>query len=329
MNKEIVWGTSFSPEYSQYLGDSNPIETLKLINKELGIQDFRLGLRWNTVEKNGSVSLEYYEKYIEYLLTNNCNVCLNVGPIKVMRWPEEHIPEYIEVKKRAVVKKDSELAKYAIEYFNKLLELIDRKYGQQINSTSKISFQIENECFNRFGHKQLLMSDEYLVEIANILHKYFPKNKLMMDSAARKDLRKLLHFFEILVQKDLYKWKQLTVGINYYSMIPEIRPFLKRIEALTFFYPWSMSLSHLKKLEEKYGFGLEISEAQFEPWERMTLPGNSLDELRYVVKNGLKIFPENYPHRVIRLWGMEEFGLKMKEKRLTTEHRDILKEFFA
>ena len=90
-----------------------------------------------------------------------------------------------------------------------------------------------------------------------------------------------------------------------------------------------MSLSHLKKLEEGYGFGLEISEAQFVPWERMTLPGNSLDELRYVVKNGLKIFPENYPHRVIRLWGMEEFGLKMKEKRLTTEHRDILKEFFA
>lgn len=329
MNKEIVWGTSFSPEYSQYLGDRNPLETLKIVREKLNIQDFRLGLRWNTVEKNGKVSLEFYEKYIEYLLKNNCSICLNVGPIKVMRWPEEHIPEYINVKKRSVVKKDSELAKYAIEYFNKLLELIDRKYGQQINSSSKISFQIENECYNRFGHKRLLMSDEYLLEIATILHEYFPKNKLMMDSAARKDLRKLLHFFEILVQKDLYKWKQLTVGINYYSMIPEIRPFLKRIEALTFFYPWSMSLSHLKKLEEKYGFGLEISEAQFEPWERMTLPGNSLDELRYVVKNGLKIFPESYTYRVIRLWGMEEFGLKMKEKKLTSEHKDILKEFFA
>lgn len=329
MNKEIVWGTSFSPEYSQYLGDRNPLETLKIVREKLNIQDFRLGLRWNTVEQNGKVSLGYYEKYIDYLLKSNCNVCLNVGPIKVMRWPEEHIPSYIEVEKRAVVKKDSELAKYAIEYFNKLLELIDRKYGQQINSSSKISFQIENECYNRFGHKRLLMSDEYLLEIATILHEYFPKNKLMMDSAARKDLSKLLHLFEILVQKDLYKWKQLTVGINYYSMIPEIRPFLKRIEALTFFYPWSMSLSHLKKLEEKYGFGLEISEAQFEPWERMTLPGNSLDELRYVVKNGLKIFPESYTYRVIRLWGMEEFGLKMKEKKLTSEHKDILKEFFA
>ena len=325
MNKEIVWGTSFSPEYSQYLGDSNPIETLKLINKELGIQDFRLGLRWNTVEKNGSVSLEYYEKYIEYLLTNNCNVCLNVGPIKVMRWPEEHIPSYIEVKRGAIVKKDSELAKYAIEYFQKLLDLLKKNYGQE----KKISFQIENECFNRFGHKQLLMSDEYLVEIANILHKYFPKNKLMMDSAARKDLRKLLHFFEILVQKDLYKWKQLTVGINYYSMIPEIRPFLKRIEALSFYLPWSMPLSRLKRIQERNHFDLEISEAQFEPWGKMILPGNSLDELKYVVKHGLKIFPENYTHRVIRLWGMEEFGLKMKEKRLTTEHRDILKEFFA
>lgn len=329
MNKEIVWGTSFSPEYSQYLGDSNPIETLKLINKELGIQDFRLGLRWNTVEKNGSVSLEYYEKYIEYLLKNNCSICLNVGPIKVMRWPEEHIPEYINVKKRSVVKKDSELAKYAIEYFNKLLELIDRKYGQQINSSSKISFQIENECYNRFGHKRLLMSDEYLLEIATILHEYFPKNKLMMDSSARKDLRKLMHLFDIFVDNKLFEWKQLTLGINYYSMIPEMKPFLKRIEALSFYLPWSMPLSTLKRYQEEKGFGLEISEAQFEPWGEMTLPGNSVEELRYVVKHGLKIFPDNYKERMIRLWGMEEFGLKMKEKRLTSEHRDIIKEFFC
>lgn len=325
MEKDIIWGTSFSPEYSQHLGDRNPLETLKVIRERLKIEDFRLGLRWNTVERNGKVSLEYYEKYIEYLLKNNCNICLNVGPIKVMRWPEEHIPDYIDVKERDVVKKDSEVAKYAIEYFQKLLYLLKKNYGQE----KKISFQIENECFNRFGHKQLLMSDEYLVEIANILHGCFPKNNLMMDSAARKDLSKLLTLFEILVQKDLYKWKQLTVGINYYSMIPEIRPFLKRIEALTFFYPWSMSLSHLKKLEEKYGFGLEISEAQFEPWERMTLPGNSLDELKYVVKHGLKIFPEKYKGKLIRLWGMEEFGLKMKEKKLTMEHKDILKEYFV
>lgn len=329
MNKEIVWGTSFSPEYSQYLGDRNPLETLKIVREKLNIQDFRLGLRWNTVEKNGKVSLEFYEKYIEYLLKNNCSICLNVGPIKVMRWPEEHIPEYINVKKRSVVKKDSELAKYAIEYFNKLLELIDRKYGQQINSTSKISFQIENECYNRFGHKRLLMSDEYLLEIATILHEYFPKNKLMMDSSARKDLRKLMHLFDLFVENKLYEWEQLTLGINYYSMIPEITPFLKRIEALSFYLPWSMPLSRLKRIQGENHFGLEISEAQFEPWGKMILPGNSLDELKYVVKHGLKIFPENYTHRVIRLWGMEEFGLKMKEKRLTSEHRDIIKEFFC
>lgn len=325
MNKEIVWGTSFSPEYSQYLGDSNPLETLKIINKELGIQDFRLGLRWNVLQKNGKVSLKYYQKYIDYLLKSNCNVCLNVGPIKVMRWPEEHIPSYIEVEKRAVVKKDSEIAKYAIEYFTQLLELIKKEYGQGKNN----SFQIENECFNRFGHKRLLMSNEYLVEIAAILHEYFPKSKLMMDSSARKDLRKLMHLFDIFVDNKLFEWKQLTLGINYYSMIPEMKPFFKRIEALSFYLPWSMPLSTLKRYQEEKGFGLEISEAQFEPWGEMTLPGNSVEELRYVVKHGLKIFPDNYKKRVIRLWGMEEFGLKMKEKRLTSEHRDIIKEFFC
>lgn len=173
------------------------------------------------------------------------------------------------------------------------------------------------------------MSDEYLLEIATILHEYFPKNKLMMDSSARKDLRKLMHLFDLFVENKLYEWEQLTLGINYYSMIPEISPFLKRIEALSFYLPWSMPLSRLKKIQGENHFGLEISEAQFEPWGKMILPGNSLDELKYVVKHGLKIFPENYTHRVIRLWGMEEFGLKMKEKRLTTQHKDILKEYFV
>ena len=230
-----------------------------------------------------------------------------------------------EVEKRAVVKKDSEIAKYAIQYFTQLLELIKKEYGQGKN----ISFQIENECFNRFGHKRLLMSNEYLVEIATILHEYFPKNNLMMDSSARKDLRKLMHLFDIFVDNKLFEWKQLTLGINYYSMIPEMKPFFKRIEALSFYLPWSMPLSTLKRYQEEKGFGLEISEAQFEPWGEMTLPGNSVEELRYVVKHGLKIFPDNYKERMIRLWGMEEFGLKMKEKRLTSEHRDIIKEFFC
>lgn len=325
MEKDIIWGTSFSPEYSQHLGDRNPLETLKVIRERLKIEDFRLGLRWNTVERNGKVSLEYYEKYIEYLLKNNCNICLNVGPIKVMRWPEEHIPEYIDVKNRSVVKKDSEVAEYAIEYFQKVLNLLKKNYGQE----KKISFQIENECYNRFGHKQLLMSDEYLVEIANILHEYFPKNNLMMDSSARKDLRKLMHLFDLFVENKLYEWEQLTLGINYYSMIPEISPFLKRIEALSFYLPWSMPLSRLKKIQERNHFGLEISEAQFEPWGKMTLPGNSLNELKYVVKNGSKIFPESYKEKVIRLWGMEEFGLKIKEKRLTSEHLEIINNFFV
>ncbi len=325
MNKEIIWGTSFSPEYSWYLGDKDPLETLRVIREDLNIQDFRLGLRWNTVEKNKKVSLGFYEKYLDYLLKSNCNICLNVGPIKVMRWPEEHIPEYIDVEERSVVKKDSELAKYAFEYFQKLLVLLKENYGKEKN----ISFQIENECYNRFGHKGLLMSDGYLIEIAKILHGYFPERRLMMDSAARKDLRKLLHLFEIFVEKDLYKWEQLTVGINYYSMIPRDFPFLRRKEALTFFYPWSMSLSHLKKLQTDFGFRLEISEAQFEPWGNRTLPGNSRKEFEYVVEHSLKIFPKSYMGKVIRLWGMEEFGLKMKQKRLTSEHMDIIRDFFV
>lgn len=327
--KEITFGTSFSPEYAEYIGDKDPLETLRTIRRELNIQDFRLGLRWNTVEKEKEVSLAYYEKYLDYLLNKGCKICINIGPIKVMRWPEEHIPSYIDVKKRSIVKNDSDIAKYAIEYLFKLLELLKRNYGEALSSSSQVSFQIENECYNRFGHKRLLMSDEYLLEVVKILNSYYPQNNLMMDSAARKDLRRILHFFKIVTNSNLYSWEQLRVGLNYYSMIPETLPFSKRIEALTFFLPWSMPLCRLKSLQKKYDFGLEISEAQFEPWGVQTEPGNSLSELEYILKNVVKIFPENYSPKLVRLWGTEEFALKMKECKLTVEHENILKRILS
>lgn len=320
--KSIIFATSFSPECSESIKDENPLETLKIIREELNIQDFRLGLRWNVVEENKRYSLNKYQKYIDYLLKNNCNMCFNVGPIKVMRWPEEHIPEWVDVEGIDTVQKDSDLAKHAIEYFNNVLILLKKQYGKDIEHNPKISFQIENESYNRFGHKRIIMSDGYMLDVAKVLKEYFPQNNLMLDSSKRNDLRNIMHLFEILVEQGIYTWEQLVLGLNFYFRFPI--KLLQRINPWIFSKPFSMSLGELKRLQQKRGFNIEISEAQFEPWGWQKLPGNSYDDLEYVLKVAKKAFPDEYYPKIVRLWGTEELGLKIKKGKLNSEHRKII-----
>lgn len=321
--KSIIFATSFSPEYSQHIKDENPLETLKIIRKELNIQDFRLGLRWNTVEQNTKCTLQYYERYIDYLIKNNCKICLNVGPIKVMRWPEEHIPDRVEADDINTVQKDSDLAKHAIEYLNKVLTLLKKKYGKDIENNEKISFQIENESYNRFGHKRLTMSDEYMLEVAKILNTYFPKNTLMLNSSKRNDIRNIMSFFETLTDENIYTWEQLVLGINFYFRLPI--KFLKRLNPWIFTKPFSMSLRELKRLQKERGFNIEISEAQFEPWGFQKSPGNSYDDLDYILRVATRVFLDGCSPKIVRLWGTEELGLKMKKGRLNNQHTMIIK----
>lgn len=323
--KDIMFATSFSPEAAYGAGDDNPMKSLRVIHERLGINDFRLGLRWNKVEfKKGKISLKEYEKYIQYCLERKCKICLNVGPIKVMRWPEEHIPDWINTDGINIVEKNSDLAKCAYEYFHKVLKLLKKEYGKELDPKNGISFQIENESYNKFGHKGIIMSEEYMVEIANILHEYFPKNNLMLDSSARNDLRKIMNLFEILIDKKIYTWKQLVIGLNFYFRLPNNIPFLKRMNPWIFSRLFSMSLRKLKKLQRERDFGIEISEAQFEPWGFQKAPGNSYGELEYVLKIATEAFPEEYFPKVIRLWGTEELAIKMKRKELTNEHSLII-----
>jgi len=322
--KDILFATSFSPEYSTYIG-GNPIEILKAIHQDLGINDIRLGLRWNNVEKEkGKVSLKEYDRYIKYCIEKKCKICLNVGPIKVMRWPEEHIPEWIDTEGISIVQKDSELAKYALEYFNKVLILLKKEYGDGLYGNEKVSFQIENESFNRFGHRRIIMSDEYMVDVATMLNEYFPKNSLMLNSSARNDLRKVIGVFERFVDEKIYDWRRLMIGINFYFRLPNIFPFSSRMNPLIFSRPFSMSLSELKELQKEKCFGIEITEAQFEPWGFQKTPGNMYEELEYVIQKATNIFNNEYYPKVIRLWGTEELAMKMINGKLSDEHRLIV-----
>jgi len=322
MLNNMILGTSFSPEYCEEIGCSKPFDILKIVNKELKITDIRLGIRWNRVETDKKLSLEFYSKYINYLLKNNSNICLNIGPIKVLRWPEEHIPTYLEKYAEKDIKVDSELAKYSYEYLNKLLLLIKKEYGK---NTSNLSFQIENEGYNRFGHLGTGMSQEYMIEVCNSLKGSFPSNKLMVNSAGRTNLKKVVSLFSALIQEDIYSGDSLVLALNYYFRFPHTLPFVQKVEPLKYSFPFDMSIKELHSKQKEMNFGLEISEAQLEPWGKQQTPGNLYEDYIYLLEKCNTYFPNDYPKKMIRLWGTEELAFKIFNNTIGEEHKKIIK----
>ncbi len=317
MLNDIVLGTSFSPEYAKQKGSDNPLDILKIINKELGIKDIRLGLRWNVVEENKKISLSYYNKYLEYLFENDCNVCLNIGPIKVFRWPEEHIPKHLKTEKEEVITPESEISEYSYEYLDKLLTLLKREYG---NKMDNVMFQLDNEGYYKFGRRGITMSNEYILDLVNILKKQFPNNRLMFNSAGRMNLKKLMELFKTIIKKNIYKGTSLVLGYNYYFKLPNT----PQKDSLTSLFPLSMSIRRLHKFQKEIGFGLEVSEGQFEPWGKQKTPGNSYMDYEYLLEKCNKYFPKDYIYKLLRLWGTEELALKILNKKVTEEHKKII-----
>lgn len=318
----MIFGTSFSPEYCEYIGIKDPLLSLKFIHEELGINDIRLGMRWNMVDNGKSLSLSYYEKYLEYLFKNNINICLNVGPIKTFRWPEEHVPEYLNNSYTKYVDDSSQLASYSKEYFGNLLDLLDRAYGDNIKD---VQFQIENESFNRFGHIATKMSPEYIFSLVSILFGKYPTSTLMMNSAGRNDLYKVVDIFKRIRLEPSFNPKCLILGFNYYFRIPNVFPFIQNIDPIRMSYPWNMSISELKKQSRDLNFHIEVSEGQFEPWGRMNTPGNSYDDFKYLLDRAELILSEE-SNPVLRLWGTEEFSKKFLGGIANSIHKGIMKE---
>lgn len=320
----ITLGTSFSPEYANEVYSGDGLDILKTIHRELNISEFRFGLRWNSVEQNSDISLCFYKKYLEYAFKNRLKICLNIGPIKTFRWPEEHIPRYLEKKSVSVVKEDSDLAKYAYDYLHKLLSLLKREYGKELG---ECAFQVENEGYNRFGHLGLLMSDEYMYNIVKILKEYFPKNSLMIDSAGRKDLKRVISFFQSLTKSHLFKGEELILGFNYYFK-PEglVTDIFKYLEPVRYSLPFTMNMNTLHKFQRDIGFDMEITEGQFEPWGKEKTPGNSYNDFIYLLENSYMYFPRSFRRKVIRLWGTEELASKIIGERLSDEHMKIIED---
>jgi hypothetical protein len=181
----MIIGCSFSPE--MFRQEKEALDALKLVVNEFHIKDIRLGIRWNrAVDSAGKAHVGYYRRFIDYCIREKANICLNVGPIKTFRWPEQHVPQFVTenieniAPKSGIISLQDEIAQEALDYLNDLLEILKREYGKNKKTFSAI--QPENEPFVKFGTYRWTMSDEYLKNVLKLIRGYFPEPDILLNS---------------------------------------------------------------------------------------------------------------------------------------------------
>lgn len=131
-----IWGVTYSSFYARQLG-YDPEKLFKIILKELNVKDVRLVAYWPEIEPSRDFyDFSVLDSQINELKNAGGKTILTLG-MRVPRWPECHIPKWIE--KETLSIKQERLIKYIIE------TVIRYK-----NNPAVWAWQVENEPF--LGH---------------------------------------------------------------------------------------------------------------------------------------------------------------------------------
>lgn len=308
---DLEIGCSFDPLHQIFFEkDIQPIDVLKYIHRKLNIKNIRLSIRWNKVW-----DLDFYRKYLDYCLENNLKVVLNIGPLKVMRWPEEHIPEEFKslLNKYEVINLNHKITKPSLDYLHKILEDI-KPYSKIL-----IAIQADNELFNPFGEFSLKIQKDYELRVIEIINKFFQNIPIFVNSSGTNDIRNI---FDLALNVS----NQIIVGINYYykTKYQHRIPILNKLDNLILRKPFSISPEKFKDLAEQKKYLIEVSELQGEPWwPNAKSPGNNFNEFVFTLQRTKFLKPNGQKTIVARYWGIEDFVSKFIDNSETLENQKI------
>lgn len=327
-------GCSFDPDlvkslYSSQVSQAHILSVLRVLIHDFGMKDIRLGVKWSkAVDEKGNFDFSYYKSYLDYCLSNNVNVCLNVGPIKTFGWPEEYIPQKLAdlVMPNDYIELDSKITANALEYLQDLLAYIKKSYSKR-QLQNLIIIQPENESFNEFGKLRLQLSEEYVTETIKMIHNVFPDKKILLSSSETKNVAKIVSIIERVADKNLSP-SQFICGINYYYNLPSFLnvPLIGPIDNITVSNILQRQTAGANiKSSRRLGYTIEVTEAQFEQWGRAYLsPGNSFHEAKYLFARIVENILDPKEGGLIRLWGFERYAKKMLDGTMTHEHEQNL-----
>lgn len=328
--QRLTLGASFAPEQWSTRPENQweSSRGLQTVIQDLNLKQIRLGLRWNRcLNRAGDVDLRAYAPFIDYCLEHGADVCLNVGPIKTFRWPEEHPPralvealEDIPGSNESITPLEP-LGSQALDYLGRLLNQLQTAYGSAFSL-----IQVENEPFFAFGMRKWKLSPAYMLRAAAMVREAFPESGILVTSSGRLNLGSIKDLFVNLMAQQRDFTGRLVSGFDYYykSPVRDAERFLRIFDPISYGQPFSTSCEGHIHDSRSVGFGIEVTEAQAEPYGKFTNPGNSAKDLRFVILRCLdKVLDPRKPG-LIRLWGVEELAKRMQRGALTDDHRQMI-----
>lgn len=335
INRASDLGLDKKSDYKKYLELA-----FDFMIKELKVKTIRIGCYWDRIEKEeGKYILdEYLSTELEILSKyEDISFILNLGPFKTFRWPESYIPEFYKpLIDSQVLEVDSPITIKATNYLKNLAKLIKSNFPK---IESKLSYvQFDNEPFNLFGDKPILISTELEAYMTNEFYNSFNKNVMVdgplvperasLEKINYPNLAQILDYISV-TKKNANKEVNFITALNYYFDYPgEVV-----IPILNFkpdhFYLFNTLYPDYAKLITQNGKFM-VSEGQFEPWGDHTLPGNSFQSFGFLVYRISSQYKEKFIGTGLTndsfefcLWGMEGFTSKFLFNKTTTEHLKI------
>lgn len=335
--KGLTIACSFSPEQLEDLDSSiKSADALRFLKNDLGIRDYRLGTRWNRLvsKKNQNLNMGYYENTLGECLNGTSIVTLNTGLVKVFRWPEIHIPDFVLETLRpkppegTQIQPDTDIAKKALEHTQKLYEALKNHYSPAELSRI-VTIQPDNEVSDAFGPLGWTVDPELESKGVDLTLQYFPNANILINCGNILNQWGVTNFLLEMKRQGKIKGKVIS-GVDYYprnSNLPAggVLDSIGLAKAMAFLNP--LEINRNSDVDE-----IELTEGQLEPWkadpapgeEALARPGNSVREARYLLLRTINnILRTGEPSRV-RWWGVERLAYLALTGQLTSEHRQII-----
>lgn len=336
-------GCSFSPEEfgitPQSIGIEvaadyeNAFRAIDVLVDDLGIKDIRFGIRWaNAVKRDPKTGVEsfdfsFYKPFVDRFVEKGANVCLNIGPLKTFRSPEEH-PPVGELQNASYVSRGQRITPEMKIAKDGVLQLIEQLQYVKDQYPGKITeFQPDNEPEQSTGQYGWLMGENYMTSNINYIHSQFPDASILINASDPDNVDNISTMFKKLIRKDPEMRGKLTLGYDYYYKKPKLsdKPVIGYLDPITRArMKGNESLRRNREDAKKYGYNIEVTEGQAEKWGQYVSPGNNSHEFNFMILRCMNEVLDMGRLSLLRIWGAEGLAMKIISGSLTDDHRQII-----
>lgn len=164
--KPYELGVSFSAPYARSLG-LDPHQAYNAILNDLGVKQLRLMSYWSEIEPTkGTYDFNELDWQMQEAAKHGAVVSLAIG-LRQPRWPECHAPDWVDI------------AKPRSDWQPALERYMTAVINRYKSSKILVSYQLENEYFNTFGHCPD-RSRERLAKELSLVHELDPNHPVII-----------------------------------------------------------------------------------------------------------------------------------------------------